>query len=161
MQGRKAEPCQDRLSSEGTARPPRPGSGELEFGVTDVRGASRSPWCSARGPARGQDRGVCSESSRWCHLPCPRCPRCPVQLQPLFWNASPPGSARDCAGAAARCPDESCSRSLYLVCFFYLPWKALATQYFVEGRGGEFINGSCSGLMVVLQTIHFIFNNNL
>lgn len=47
------------------------------------------------------------------------------------------------------------------LCFFYLPWKALARQYFVEGWGGEFINCSCAGLIVVLQTIHFTFNNNL
>lgn len=47
------------------------------------------------------------------------------------------------------------------LCYFHLPWKALARQYFVEGWGGEFINCSCAGLIVVLRTIHFIFNNNL
>lgn len=130
MQGRKAEPCQDRLSSEGTARPPRPSSGELEFGVTDVHGASRSPWRLARGPARGQDRGVCSESSRWCHLPCPRCPRCPVQLPPLFWNASPRGSAQGCAGAAARCPGRKLLPFLVLSLFLLSALKSLGQAIF-------------------------------
>lgn len=81
---------------------------------------------------------------------------------PVFWSAAIDVlDARLCEDTAGYLRAKQPPFLVVSLCFFHLPWKAWARQDFVEGWGGEFINGSCAGLIVVLQTSHFIFNNNL
>lgn len=178
MHRRRSEPCQNSLCCDVTAQTPLSRLW-LELSDTDFHGAAWLPtasgcWFRA---AVGDELTELQALRAVCVPPSRGTPASPT-VHGTPWIPAPwiPAQQLDsclleCSNWCFRCKIVW-GHSGYLrakqppflvvsLCFFHLPWKAWARQDFVEGWGGKFINGSCAGLIVVLQTSHFIFNNNL